>query len=55
MKLGAFTINFYDQPFEQALRSVRGFGCEMVEIGCGGFIGKRHCDHVLKILYLVRK
>jgi sugar phosphate isomerase/epimerase len=44
MKLGAFTINFYDQPFEQALQSVRGFGCDMVEIGCGGFIGKRHCD-----------
>ncbi len=44
MKLGAFTINFYDQPFEQALQSVRNAGCEMVEIGCGGFIGKRHCD-----------
>ncbi len=44
MKLGAFTINFYDQQFEQALQSVRSFGCEMVEIGCGGFIGKRHCD-----------
>ncbi|HZS90275.1 MAG TPA: sugar phosphate isomerase/epimerase [Chloroflexota bacterium] len=44
MKLGAFTINFYDQPFEQALQSVRSVGCEMVEIGCGGFIGKRHCD-----------
>jgi len=44
MKLGSFTINFYDQPFEQALQSVRSFGCEMVEIGCGGFIGKRHCD-----------
>src|SRR5581483_8891296 len=47
MKLGAFTINFYDQPFEQALQSVRSFGCEMVEIGCGGFIGKRHCDPAL--------
>ncbi|MDB5057104.1 MAG: Xylose isomerase protein barrel, partial [Chloroflexi bacterium] len=26
------------------LQSVRSYGCDMVEIGCGGFIGKRHCD-----------
>ncbi len=45
MKLGAFvSVNLYDQPLEQALQSARGFGCEMVEIGCGGFIGKHHCD-----------
>lgn len=45
MKLGAFiTVNLHDQPLEQALESARGFGCQMVEIGCGGFIGKRHCN-----------
>ncbi len=45
MKLGAFiTVNFHDQTLEQALQSARGYGCELVEIGCGGFIGKKHCD-----------
>jgi hypothetical protein len=37
MRLGAFTINVCDQPFEQALLSVHSLGCGMVEIGCGFF------------------
>jgi len=45
MKLGAFvTVNFHDQSLEQALQSARSYGCAMVEIGCGGFIGKKHCN-----------
>jgi len=45
MKLGAFiTVNLHDQPLEQALQTAVDHGCQMVEIGCGGFVGKKHCD-----------
>lgn len=42
MKLGAFNINFYDRDLEPALDAVKAYGCEAVELGCGGFITKRH-------------
>ena len=44
MKLGAFNIDFYDRDFEPALDAIRDIGCEAVELGCGGFITKRHID-----------
>jgi sugar phosphate isomerase/epimerase len=42
MKLGAFNINFYDRDLEAALASMSKYGCEAVELGCGGFITKKH-------------
>lgn len=44
MKLGVFTPVLYDRPLEEALDLVRAMGLEAVEIGCGGYPGKRHCD-----------
>lgn len=44
MKLGAFNTLFYDRDFEPALEAIRSYGCEAVEIGCGGFITKRHIN-----------
>jgi sugar phosphate isomerase/epimerase len=44
MKLGAFNIDFYDRDFEPALEAIRTAGCDAVEIGCGGFITKKHID-----------
>lgn len=44
MKLGAFNINFYDREYEEALDAVKGYGCEAIEIGCGGFITKKHIN-----------
>ena len=31
-------------PFEEALKYFKSMGIQMVEIGCGGFPGKDHCD-----------
>ena len=42
MKLGSFNINFYDRDLEPALKAVKDSGCNAVELGCGGFITKRH-------------
>ena len=44
MKLGAFNTLFYDRDFEKALEAIKAQGCEAVEIGCGGFINKKHVD-----------
>ncbi len=44
MKIGSFNINFYDRGFEEALDAVKKSGCEAVELGCGGFIHKKHID-----------
>lgn len=42
MKLGAFNTLFFDRSFEEALEAIKYHGCEAVEIGCGGFITKKH-------------
>ena len=44
MKLGTFTVALGDLPFEEACRFLAERGVRMVEIGCGGFPGKAHCD-----------
>ncbi len=42
MKLGSFNINFYDRDLEPALTAIARHGCQAVELGCGGFITKKH-------------
>jgi sugar phosphate isomerase/epimerase len=45
MKLGVFiTVTLHDQSLEEALQTALQHKCQMVEIGCGGFVGKQHCD-----------
>lgn len=44
MKLGVFTVLLQDRPLDDALAYLKGLGVEMVEIGCGGFPGKAHCN-----------
>ena len=44
MKLGVLTVALGDLPFEEACRFLAERGVQMVEIGCGGFPGKAHCD-----------
>lgn len=44
MKLGVLTVALGDLPFEEACRFLSERGVQMVEIGCGGFPGKAHCD-----------
>ena len=64
MKLGAFNTLFYDRSFEEALKAIESYGCDAVEIGCGGFITKKHIDpsqlidddtKCKKLLHLVEK
>lgn len=44
MKLGAFNTLFFDRGFDEALAAIKSHGCDAVEIGCGGFITKKHID-----------
>lgn len=44
MKLGVLTNALGSLPFEQACRFLAEHGVQMVEIGCGGYPGKDHCD-----------
>jgi len=44
MKIGIFTVLFADKPFETVLDLVADAGCEAVEIGCGAYPGKAHCN-----------
>jgi sugar phosphate isomerase/epimerase len=44
MKLGAFNTLFYDRGLEEALEALKDYGCDAVEIGCGGFITKKHIN-----------
>ena len=44
MKLSVLTNLFGDLSLEQALDKFEKLGIECVEIGCGGFPGKAHCD-----------
>ena len=44
MKLGVLTVALGDLPFEEACKFLAERGVQMVEIGCGGFPGKAHCD-----------
>lgn len=44
MKLGVLTAALGDLTMENACRFLAERGVQMVEIGCGGFPGKAHCD-----------
>jgi len=44
MKLGVFTVVLGGMPFAEACKFLAEKGVQMVEIGCGGFPGKAHCD-----------
>ena len=44
MKLGVLTVALGDLTLENACKFLAERGVQMVEIGCGGFPGKAHCD-----------
>lgn len=44
MKLGIVANMLQDKPLDEALAYYNSVGIEMVEIGCGGYPGKGHCD-----------
>lgn len=44
MKLGVFTNVVGNLPLDEALAYFKGLGIQIVEIGCGGYPGKDHCD-----------
>ena len=44
MKLGVFNPVLKNKTFEEACTYLEGLGVQMMEIGCGGFPGKEHCN-----------
>ena len=44
MKLGVFTCVVNNLPLKDALDYFKSLGIQMIEIGCGGYPGKAHCD-----------
>lgn len=44
MKLGTFSVVLADMSLEEACEYLSKNGVQMIEIGCGGFPGKAHCD-----------
>ncbi len=44
MKLGVLTVLFSDRSFDEACKYLSERGVQAIEIGCGGFPGKAHCD-----------
>jgi sugar phosphate isomerase/epimerase len=44
MKLGTFSVVLGSMPFEKACEFLHQNGVQMIEIGCGGYPGKVHCN-----------
>jgi sugar phosphate isomerase/epimerase len=44
MRLGVFTAILSNEPLDKALKYLSGLGVTAVEIGCGGYPGKGHCN-----------
>lgn len=44
MKLGTFTPVLGDMEFDKACNYLNKRGVQMIEVGCGGYPGKAHCD-----------
>jgi sugar phosphate isomerase/epimerase len=44
MKLGTLSVVLGSMPFEEACEFLSKNGVQMIEIGCGGYPGKAHCD-----------
>ena len=47
MKLSVFAVLLQDRSFDEACAYLSSLGVQAVEIGCGGFPGKAHCDAAL--------
>ena len=47
MKLSVFAVCQQDKPFDEACAYLAAKGVQALEIGCGGFPGKAHCDPVV--------
>ena len=44
MKLCVLANLYGSKPLDETLSILKGMGVEAVEIGCGGYPGKAHCD-----------
>ena len=44
MKLGVFNPVLNNRSFEEACDYLEKHGVQMIEIGCGGYPGKSHCN-----------
>jgi sugar phosphate isomerase/epimerase len=44
MKLGVMALVYGDKSWEEACRAAKDAGLSAIEPGCGGFVGKNHCD-----------
>ena len=44
MKLGVFSVLLAQQSLEQACQYLADSGVQAIELGCGGYPGKAHCD-----------
>ena len=44
MKLGVLTVLFADRSLADTITYLKSIGVEAIEIGCGGYPGKAHCD-----------
>lgn len=44
MKLGVLTNLYGDRPLAEVLPKLKALGVEAIELGCGGYPGKAHCD-----------
>lgn len=44
MKLSVLAVALADRPLPQALKFLQERGVQQVEVGCGGYPGKAHCD-----------
>ncbi|WP_099205475.1 sugar phosphate isomerase/epimerase family protein [Scatolibacter rhodanostii] len=44
MKLGVLTNVIGEKPLKEALTYFKSLGMQMVELGCGGYPGKDHCN-----------
>lgn len=54
MKLSVLAVLFNDRPLYQALHFLKEQGVQAVEIGCGGYPGKEHCDPAALLLDVPR-
>lgn len=44
MKVGVFSVLYGNLPLTEMLAKIKSFGLDTVEIGCGGYPGKSHCN-----------
>ena len=44
MKLSVLAVALADRSLDEALAFLKERGVQQVEIGCGGYPGKAHCD-----------